>query len=105
MKHTRFLFLIVITLFSSFTLLAKESQDKTTKILIVSGWHSAHAKTRLFNQLGREKGLHFEHKSTRSLGENKQNLFNQYALVIFNSEGAEDAKKSFSSFSADIKQS
>ncbi len=106
MKQTRFLFLIVMALlFSSFRLLAEEPQDKTTKILIVSGWHSALAKTRLLNQLGREKGLHFEHKSTRSLGENKQKLFNQYALVIFNSEGAEDAKKSFSSFSADIKKS
>ncbi|MCK5829884.1 MAG: cobaltochelatase subunit CobN [Methylococcales bacterium] len=77
---------------------------ETTKILIVSAMHSAHAKVKLLNQLGEQKNIHFTHQPARLLDKDKKALFSQYSLVIFDSMGARDGKKTFSPFVPVIKQ-
>ncbi len=74
------------------------------KVLIVSAMHSAHAKAKLLNQLGEKKNIQVDHQPARFLGDNKKHLFSQYALVIFDSMGARDAKKTFTPYAPVIKQ-
>ncbi len=78
--------------------------EETKKVLIVSAMHSAHAKVNLLNQLSEKKNIHFKHQSARLLGDDKKALFSQYALIIFDSMGARDGKKSFSPFAPIINQ-
>ena len=102
-KYLTLYFLLIPLLFLSL-LTPAQAKEAITKILVVSARHSSHAKVKLLNQLSEQKNIHFKHLSAHLLEEDKKAQFSQYALVILDSMGAKDGKKTFSPFLPVIKQ-